>query len=46
MFAIEPVLAIEILDPGLNLARAPLPHRLLEQPLFFGQIEIKHEPSF
>ena len=41
--AVEAVLAIEVVDLRLHLARAPLAHRLLEQPLFFGEIEIKHE---
>ena len=40
---IEPVLAIELANPRRDFARAPLAHRLLEQPLLFGQIEIKHE---
>jgi hypothetical protein len=41
--AIEPVFAVQIVDPGQDLARAPLAYRLLEQPLFFCQIEIEHE---
>ncbi len=41
--AVEPVLAIEIVDPGLHFARAPLPDRLFEQPLLLCEIEIKHE---
>ena len=28
-----------------DFARAPFADRLLEQPLFFGQIEINHEQS-
>ena len=43
MLAVEPVLAIQIVDLRRDFARAPLAHRLLEQPLFFGQIEINHE---
>ena len=37
--------AIEIADLRRDLARAPLAHRLLEQAVFFGQIEIHHETS-
>jgi hypothetical protein len=37
------MLAVQVLNPRLYLAGAPLAHGLLEQPLLFGQIEIKHE---
>ena len=45
MFAVEPVLAIELPDLRRDFARAPLSHRLLEQPLFVGEIEINHDSS-
>ena len=44
--AVEAVLAIEVVDLRRDLARAPFAHRALEQLVFFGEIEIKHEPSF
>jgi hypothetical protein len=37
------MLAVEIVDARRNLARAPFADRLLEQALFFGEIEIQHE---
>ena len=40
---IEAMLPIEFANPRRDLARAPLAYRLFEQPLLFGQIEIKHE---
>ena len=43
MLAVEAVLAIELVDLRRDFARGPFADRLLEQPLFFGQIEIKHE---
>ena len=39
---VEAVRAIELLDPRRDLAARPLAHGLLEQALFFGQIEINH----
>ena len=38
--AVEPVLAIELADARRDFAGAPFAHRLLEQLLFFGEIEI------
>ena len=40
---VEAVLAIELADPRRHLASGPLPDRLLQQALLFGQIEINHE---
>ena len=39
---IEAMRAIESLICGRDFARAPLAHRLLEQLLFVGQIEVDH----
>ncbi len=40
---IEPMLAIELANPWRDLARRPVAHRLLEQPLLLCQVEIKHQ---
>ena len=40
--AIEPVLAIVFADVRRDLARGPLANRLLEQPLFVGEVEADH----
>ncbi len=41
-FAIEVMLAIVVADVRRDFAGAPLADRLLEQPLFVGQVEIEH----
>ena len=38
--AVEPVLAVELADVRRDFARAPFADRLLEQPLFVGQVEV------
>ena len=43
---VEPVLAIEVANSRPDLSRRPFAHRLLQQPLLFGQIEINHEEPF
>ena len=40
---VESMLAIELANLRRHRARAPLAHRLLEQPLLLGEIEINHE---
>ncbi len=42
---IEGVGAVELLDPGRHLAARPVAHGLLEQALFFGQLQINHGKS-
>ena len=39
---VERVRAVQFLDPRRNFAACPLAHGLLEQALFFSEIEIKH----
>ena len=46
MLRVEAMLAIELADPRRHFARPPLPHRLLQQPVFLGQIEVDHDESF
>jgi hypothetical protein len=36
------MLAIEIVDARRDLARAPLPDSLLQELLFFAEVEINH----
>ena len=36
--------AIELADSGRDLAGRPFAHRLLEQVLLFGEVEVEHQP--
>ena len=40
--ALEPVLAVEVVDPRGDLAGRPPPHRLLHRAMLVGQLEIDH----
>ena len=40
---VEAMLPIQLANPRGDFARSPFAYRLFEQPLLFGQIEIKHE---
>ena len=39
---VEPMLAIEVVDAGGNLAGAPFPDGLLQQALFFRELQVDH----